>query len=376
MEIGVLLGLADRAGLSLQQVIAMTGNNAMARSSELDPREVMRRVVSAAGGSESAGLRLGGTEAAPGKVAGPLRQRAVPGGKAEPAQPAAVLGGAAGLGPTGEQSTVRAVGAVGPEVSTDPESSWMAQARAEHRRLAPQGQDKSDAEVALEVLVEEARAAGVDSAAALRAQAGPVKAVEQSRRWETVARRDKGKGKLVQESAERGETGASGAETWEASHALAAFTEALPKIPPTERGRWVGTPDWVDNKEGAVKVMTVVGLKAPLRVLIDGGSFYSMAGARLAAQLGLPVDSSGAACKVQTALGKVEPLGKGLTRDPVPIVLNAGTPAEITLYEHLAITESTGYDLLIGTGAAYPIRLSVDRWAERGTYRVDWRSQG
>ena len=257
----------------------------------------------------------------------------------------------------------------------------MAQERAD--RL---GQDQwqpvpeeADQRLALELLTEEARAAGVDSAAALRAQEGPVKVVAPPRRWETVGRKDKGKKALVGDEGEREELMGDRektAETWEESHALAAFAEALPKVAPAERSRWVGTPDWVDNRGGAVKVMTVAGLKAPLRVLVDGGSFYSMAGARLAVQLGLPVDTGGAACKVQTALGKVEPLGKGLTREPVPIVLNAGTPAEVTLYEPLAITESTGYDLLIGTRAAYPIGLSIDRWAERGTYRVDWRSRG
>lgn len=254
----------------------------------------------------------------------------------------------------------------------------MAQARADCLRQAQCQADteEADAKLAREMLAEEARGAGVDSAAALRAQDKPKPGSVKARRWETVTR-NKGKGKVAPESmAEDGPVGSKGSEPWEASHALAAFAEALPKVPPTERNRWVGTPDWVDNRDGAVKVMTVAGLKAPLRVLIDGGSFYSMAGVRLATQLGLPIDRSGAACKVQTALGKVEPLGKGVTRDPVPIVLNAGTPAELTLYEPLAVTESTGYDLLIGTRAAYPVGLSVDRWAERGTYRVDWRSRG
>lgn len=275
-----------------------------------------------------------------------------------------------------EQARVATSG--GRETGTDPESSWMAQARADRLRQAQCEQEsgESDAQLALEMLVEEARVAGVDSAAALRAQSGPAKPPTHNRRWETVARREKGKGKSLPDDVKPNGAGPSGAETWEASHALAAFAEALPKVPPTERSGWVGTPDWVDNRDGAVKVMTVAGLKAPLRVLVDGGSFYSMAGARLAAQLGLPVDVSGAPCKVQTALGKVEPLGKGLTRDPVPIVLNAGSPAELTLYEPLAVTESTGYDLLIGTRAAYPIGLSIDRWAERGTYRVDWQSRG
>jgi hypothetical protein len=60
----------------------------------------------------------------------------------------------------------------------------------------------------------------------------------------------------------------------------------------------------------------------------------------------------------------------------VSIVLNAGTPEELTLYEKLAVTDSTGYDLLVGTCAAYPSGLSVDRWAEHALYRVDWNGAG
>jgi hypothetical protein len=60
----------------------------------------------------------------------------------------------------------------------------------------------------------------------------------------------------------------------------------------------------------------------------------------------------------------------------VPIVVNAGTPKELTLYEKLAVTGLTGYDLLVGTRAAYPSELSVDRWAEHAIYRVDWSGAG
>lgn len=57
-------------------------------------------------------------------------------------------------------------------------------------------------------------------------------------------------------------------------------------------------------------------------------------------------------------------------------MLNAGTPEELTLYERLAITDSTGYDLLVGPRAAYPSGLSVDRWQEKAVYRVDWEGAG
>jgi hypothetical protein len=104
-----------------------------------------------------------------------------------------------------------------------------------------------------------------------------------------------------------------------------------------------GVPDWIDNSKKAVKVMTAKGWWAPEKVLIDGDSYYSMAGARLTARLGLTdanLDSK--EHKVQTAMGKVETLRDGLTKEKVPIVLNAGTSDEMCLMGQLAPTESTG----------------------------------
>jgi hypothetical protein len=123
--------------------------------------------------------------------------------------------------------------------------------------------------------------------------------------------------------------------------------------------------------------MSSHGLVAPARVLVDGGSSYSMAGISLRAQLGLTAaDMDAGGHKVHTATGKVESLPGGLTKNSIPIVLNRGEPLEVTLYERLAFTDSRGYDLLIGTRAAYPCGLFVDRWAERAVYRADWRRKG
>lgn len=97
-----------------------------------------------------------------------------------------------------------------------------------------------------------------------------------------------------------------------------------------------------------------------------------MPGAKLKAHLGLAAgDMDAGGQRVHTATGKIELLQGGLTREPVPIVLNAGTPEELTLYERLTVTEATGNDLLVGTRAAYPAGLSVDKWAETAVYRAD-----
>jgi hypothetical protein len=138
-----------------------------------------------------------------------------------------------------------------------------------------------------------------------------------------------------------------------------------------------GVPDWMDNSSKVVRIMTTKGWWAPEKVLLDGGSYYSMAGTKLKARLGMgPADMDTSAHKVQTAMRKVETLPGGLTKEQFPIILNAGTPDEVCLFDRLAFTESSGYDLLIGTRAAYPCGLSVDRWAEQAVYRVDWRTKG
>jgi hypothetical protein len=161
------------------------------------------------------------------------------------------------------------------------------------------------------------------------------------------------------------------------THALACFADGRPLISATERAGMEGTPDWVDNSLRVVQVMSAHGLVAPPRVLLDGGSFYSMAGLSLKSQLGLTAaDMDAGGHKVHTATGKIESLPGGLTKHPIPIILNKGEPSEVTLYERLAFTDSRGYDLLIGTRASYPCGLSVDRWAERAVYRADWRGKG
>jgi hypothetical protein len=63
--------------------------------------------------------------------------------------------------------------------------------------------------------------------------------------------------------------------------------------------------------------MTVKGWWAPKKVLLNGGSYYSMAGARLKARLGLgPADMDTTGHRVQTAMGKVETLPEGAYKRP------------------------------------------------------------
>ncbi|GAQ93292.1 hypothetical protein KFL_014220010, partial [Klebsormidium nitens] len=273
-------------------------------------------------------------------------------------------------------------------------------ARAAYRARAAAVDE--DARVARELVAQEARKRGVDQAAAMRAQ-DPQGATGGAAAGAPAAGAPKGKGKvqqgdppLVQVLAweKKLSTGAwrGAAQLAEVvvtpkedvvvaaatrAQAMACFAEGRPLVSPSEREHVEGVPDWVDNATKVVKVMTTKGWWAPDRVLLDGGSFYSMAGARLKARLGLTeADMDTGGHRVQTAMGKVEVLPGGLTKEPVPIVLNPGTAEELCLLEKLAFTGSTGYDLLIGTRAAYPAGLSVDRWTEEGVYRVNWRTEG
>jgi hypothetical protein len=68
-------------------------------------------------------------------------------------------------------------------------------------------------------------------------------------------------------------------------------------------------------------------------VLLDGRSYYILVGAKLKVQLGMEeADMDGGGQNVHTATGKVEPLQSGLTKQPVPIILNANTPEELTIW--------------------------------------------
>jgi hypothetical protein len=258
-----------------------------------------------------------------------------------------------------------------------------------------------DAELARRLVAEDAAAHGVSQGAALRAQGGPM--VEAGGQVAQTDSKGKAKDSAMPTAAEQGVTldweRRLSAGTWRGSRelapgvvqprldpvmeaaaraqAMACFAEGRPLVSPTERGTVEGVPGWIDNSGKVVKVMTATGWWAPEKVLLDGGSYYSMAGARLTTRLGLTdADLDSTEHKVQTAIGKVETLKGGLTTQAVPVVLNAGTGDEVCLLEQLAPTGSTGYDLLIGTQAAYPCGLSVDRWTEQGVYRVDWQTNG
>lgn len=305
--------------------------------------------------------------------------------------------------------------AVGRAVGLDPESSAAGGARgatgveSEDASLARQVATREaqmyeeqavatskDAELAMLLVAEEAREKGIDRAAALQAQEGGSSGCKVA-----ADRGEMGTG--VEQGVDEGAFGWEdrlSKGTWDGAanlahitlqlgalavsvtsqahtHALACFADGRPMVSAIKRAGFEGTPDWVDNSNKAVQVMSSHGLVAPARVLVDGGSFYSMAGLSLRAQLGLTAaDMDASGHKVHTATGKIESLPGGLTKNPIPIVLNRGEPSEVTLYERLAFTDSKGYDLLIGTRAAYPCGLSVDRWAERAVYRADWRGKG
>jgi hypothetical protein len=88
---------------------------------------------------------------------------------------------------------------------------------------------------------------------------------------------------------------------------MACFADGRSLVNPSQQSQVDGTPDCVDNTKKAVQIMTAKGLVAPQRVLLDGGSFYSMVGAKLKAQLGLSegnMDAGGH--RVHTATGKIE----------------------------------------------------------------------
>jgi hypothetical protein len=246
-----------------------------------------------------------------------------------------------------------------------PESSSMAMARAEANtsqrgaeatreaaRLCAQEQalaTSRDAELAMELVAREALEKGVDREVVMAAQeigkADPAKEVETP-----VA--GKGKAKVGESSdlgadleagldwenklAKKARRGANqvAAVTLQAhqleqtklmkaavahTQAMACFADGRPLVSPSQRSQLDGSPDWVDNTKKAVQVVTAKGLVAPQRVLLDGGSFYPMVGAKLKAQLGLSEgDMDAGGHRVHTATGKIELLQGGLTKRRCP----------------------------------------------------------
>jgi hypothetical protein len=198
-----------------------------------------------------------------------------------------------------------------------------------------------DAELALQLMSQGAAAHGFSTSAALRAREGPMKLPPGAE----VEAGGKGKEKLDSPVPTAGEQPTAlewerclGAGTWRGAEvlapvvlqpqtdlvmtaaakaqAMASFAEGRPLVGPSEREKVEGVPDWIDNSAKVVKVMTAKGWWAPERVLLDGVSYYSMAGAQLTARLGLSdADLNSKEHRVQTATGKVETLRGGLTKE-------------------------------------------------------------
>ncbi|GAQ93380.1 hypothetical protein KFL_014820020 [Klebsormidium nitens] len=208
-----------------------------------------------------------------------------------------------------------------------------------------------DAELAMELVAREAQEKGVDRAVALAAQKpGEKESGPQGEQAEVV----EGKGKQKAEGESDLQADLERGLAWE---------------------RKLGAGQWRGARQVAAVTLQAAG-KSENGQLVEDAHAHTRAMACFAEGRPKPEDMDSAGLRVHTATGRIEALKGGLTRQPVPIVLNAGTPDELTLYERLAITDSTGYDLLLGTRAAYPCGLSVNRWQERAVYRVDWAGAG
>lgn len=208
--------------------------------------------------------------------------------------------------------------AVGRAVGSDPESSAAGGARgatgveSEDASLARQVATREaqmyeeqavatskDAELAMLLVAEEAREKGIDRAAALQAQEGGSSGckvaadrgemgtgVEQGVEERAFGWEDRlskgtwdGAANLAHITLQLGALAVS-VTSQAHTHALACFADGRPMVSAIKRAGFEGTPDWVDNSNKAVQVMSSHGLVAPTRVLVDGGSFYSWQGFR------------------------------------------------------------------------------------------------
>ncbi|GAQ91734.1 hypothetical protein KFL_008410050 [Klebsormidium nitens] len=444
LDVGTFLELAQRADMSMADVVALTrgqkagvappqaqvtagsGNGRSLSPAALRAQEARERSAGAA--QQSEGQTPGGAGAK--EISGPMAQwvailedsvRRAP-------EPAGVAVGAPSGSMEGADDEGYADAVVWADVPVEeaPESSAMGEGRGRARQrgqsdkamaearqeeeLRAHAEERSikdrvsrqDAALARKLVTGEAMAKGIDPSAAVEAQAalggergeaekgkekegdrGSRASLEEALGWEKRVAGGAKKGSTplapvtFQPHRATGHSKELEADAYAHAAIMACFADGRPLVEAGRRSQVEGVPDWVDNSKGAVRVAAPQGLVTPQRVLLDGGSYYTMVGARLKEQLGLgDADMDAGGQKVHTATGKVESLQGGLTKEPVPIILNANTPEELTICEKVAFTGSTGYDLLIGIRAAYPSGLLVDRWAETAVYRADWQRQG
>ena len=133
-----------------------------------------------------------------------------------------------------------------------------------------------------------------------------------------------------------------------------------------ERQEQEATVVRLNNQEGVVRLE---GL-APRRIIVDTGANRMVMGRKLADALGdkaRPMDDMGTVMGLASGSARVQ-----LTEESLELCLMEGSEHETRMRFRFLVTETEGYDLLLGTPLWYKVGGDISFWKEKVWYRSDY----
>ena len=133
-----------------------------------------------------------------------------------------------------------------------------------------------------------------------------------------------------------------------------------------ERQEQEATVVRLNNHEGVVKLEGLV----PKRIIVDTGANRMVMGKRLAEALGekaRPMDDEGTVMGLASGSARVR-----LTEEFLELCLMQGSEHETSMRFRFLVTESEGYDLLLGTPLWYKVGGDISFWKEKVWFRSDY----
>ena len=133
-----------------------------------------------------------------------------------------------------------------------------------------------------------------------------------------------------------------------------------------ERQEQEATVVRLNNQEGVVKLEGII----PRRIIVDTGANRMVMGRRLALALGekaRPMDDGGTVMGLASGSARVR-----LTEEALELRLMEGSEHETSLRFRFLVTETDGYDLLLGTPLWYRVGGDISFWRESVWFRSDY----
>ena len=133
-----------------------------------------------------------------------------------------------------------------------------------------------------------------------------------------------------------------------------------------ERQEQEATVVRLNNREGVVKLEGLV----PRRIIVDTGANRMVMGRRLAEALGekaRQMNDEGTVMGLASGSARVQ-----LTEESLELCLMQGSEHETSIKFRFLVTETDGYDLLLGTPLWYKVGGDISFWKERVWFRSDY----